>query len=153
MSIDHIFTNLDFTEDFEIRQEALNELNNRIMAGPIDGRNALSSYQYKSDDYQKKVIEATDETIRVVAPAGSGKTQTVINRVLYRIGQGIKPSRILVVTFDNAAATSLLNYLRDTKIEFPDLKISTLNSFGYWILREYFPGEYKPVIPDQSRPK
>jgi hypothetical protein len=40
----------------------------------------------------------------MVAPAGSGKTQTIINRVLARIQAGMRPSRVLVLTFDNSAA-------------------------------------------------
>lgn len=148
MSTDHIITDLDFTDDFEIRQQVLRDLEDRITTTSIDIRNALLSYTPNADNYQQMVIDAEAETIRVVAPAGSGKTQTVINRVLSQIRDGVNPSRILVVTFDNAAATSLTNHLNEIKIELSDLRISTLNSFGYWILREYFPKEFKPVIQD-----
>jgi len=66
---------------------------------------------------------------------------------MFRVKEGLNPSRILVVTFDNAAATSLLNHLKKIQIQLPKLRISTLNSFGYWVLREFFPKEFKEVIP------
>jgi len=43
MTVNHIFANLDFTEDFEIRKEVLGELENRIAAAPIDTRNAIQA--------------------------------------------------------------------------------------------------------------
>jgi DNA helicase-2/ATP-dependent DNA helicase PcrA len=145
----YIYTDLPFTQDFEIREEARQKLERRLSETPVDTREALAGYKPVADEHQQKVIEADQTTIRVVAPAGSGKTQSVINRILYRVQNGINPSRFLVLTFDNAAATSLnktLKTVAPTGVE--DLRITTLNAFGYSILREYVPNEYKPVIPD-----
>lgn len=33
------------------------------------------------DEFQRRVINATERSIRVVAPAGSGKTETLARRV------------------------------------------------------------------------
>ena len=152
MPEDHIFTSLEFTQDFQVRQQALEALEHRITEAPIDAREPLASYVPDADPHQRRVIEAGEATIRVVAPAGCGKTQTVINRVLTRVRNGINPARILVLTFDNAAATSLRTKLQDRLAaigtELSGLKISTLNAFGYSVLREYVPREFKLVIPD-----
>ena len=53
----------------------------------------------------------------MVAPAGSGKTQTIVERVLGRIAEGVPPSRILVLTFDRAARRSLVERLRSRSRE------------------------------------
>ena len=148
MSTSHIFTELDFTEDFEIRQGAVAELERRILNAPIDLRQSLESYNGQADSFQQKVIDASDTTIRVIAPAGSGKTQTVINRVISRVKKGTSPDRVLIVTFDNSAASALTNFLQKVQIRLPGLRISTLNAFGYWILRQYVPSEFKSIIPD-----
>src|SRR5262249_27747618 len=88
----------------------------------------------------------------LVAPAGSGKTQTVINRVLHSVKSGTRPERILCLTFDNSAAGALKEKISEqlgsnSQNEF---QITTLNSFGYRLLRELFPQEFKPVI-EQNR--
>jgi superfamily I DNA/RNA helicase len=59
------------------------------------------------DPDQQRVVTCRDRTIRVVAPAGAGKTRTVVERVLIRIRAGLDPQRILVLTFDNSAAAAL----------------------------------------------
>jgi len=144
------FADLDFIDFVEIREDLLKDLEQRTSQAPIDICDALASFLPKADDFQKKVIESTESTIRVVAAAGSGKTQTVINRVLIRIRNGLNPARILVLTFDKAAVSSLKTQLQhrlanlNTNIE--GLQISTLNSFGYRFLREHIPKEYKPII-------
>jgi len=147
MATENRYSDLDFIADFEVRQEKLSDLERRILSAPIDIQNALSNYQALSDSFQQKVIETKEPTVRMVAPAGSGKTQTVINRVIYRVRNGLNPSRILVLTFDNAAASSLRNHLASIKVELA-VRISTLNAFGYWVLREYVPQEFKEIIPD-----
>src|SRR5690606_10092065 len=65
------------------------------------------------DPYQQKVIDATERSIRVVAPAGSGKTETLARRVEERIRQGIPGHRILVLTFDRNAAESFRSKMRN----------------------------------------
>ena len=108
----HLFADLDFSEDFAIRDQALDQLKELVSAAPTDLRAALQAYVPRADKYQTRVIDVRDRTIRVVAPAGSGKTQTVVNRVIARIREGLRPNRFLVLTFDNAAAEALRNYLR-----------------------------------------
>lgn len=149
----HIFSNLDFTLNFEVRQQALDQLEYRLTQSTIDSREALASYVPDADQYQTRVIEAADRTIRVLAPAGSGKTQTVVNRVLWNMRNGLKANRMLVLTFDNAAGSSIVSKLNEqletATINLNDRPlVSTLNAFGYSILREFVPVEYRPVAPN-----
>lgn len=51
-------------------------------------------------DEQKKVILAADRAIVVNASAGSGKTTTIIIKMLYQINVlGVEPNSILAITF------------------------------------------------------
>jgi DNA helicase-2/ATP-dependent DNA helicase PcrA len=142
--------NLEFLESFELGRQAIQELEQRISRAPVDVRNALARYEPRADAHQRDVIDASGRTIRVVAPAGSGKTQTLVNRVLARVQAGTNPTRILALTFDNSAAESLRSKLReqldDLGVDVGGIRVSTLNAYGYSILREYFPSEFSPVV-------
>ncbi|HET6617479.1 MAG TPA: ATP-dependent helicase [Gemmatimonadota bacterium] len=102
------------------------------------------------DEHQRRVIECRARTIRMVAPAGSGKTQTIVERVLGRIAEGVPPSRILVLTFDRAARRSLVERLRsrsrERKIDAAACTVSTLNAFGASLLRRHAPEEAREVV-------
>jgi DNA helicase-2/ATP-dependent DNA helicase PcrA len=146
---------VDLSEDFQIREQVQAQLLRRITEAPIDTRAALSDYVPIADEHQHKVIRAEEKTVRLVAPAGSGKTQTVVNRVLHLLKNGHRTERILVLTFDTAAAKALLDRMAEetqrlgTSVR--SFNVSTLNSFGYGVLRECFPSEFKPVLTLQSR--
>ena len=142
--------------DFEVREEVFKKLRGKLLESPLEIRAALDAFKPLVDPYQEKVLQAAGNTIRVVAPAGSGKTQTMINRVVYRIKEGIRPDRILMLTFDNAAAKSALDKLNEQYGEInlgvrrPIVK--TLNAFGYQILKEHIEEEFFPIArPAQLR--
>jgi DNA helicase-2/ATP-dependent DNA helicase PcrA len=104
------------------------------------------------DEHQRRVIECRSRTLRVVAPAGSGKTQTIVERVLGRIEEGTPPERVLVLTFDRAARRSLLDRLesraRERGIDAAGTTISTLNAFGASMLRRHAPHEPREIADD-----
>lgn len=88
----------------------------------------------------------------MVAPAGSGKTQTIVERALGRIEEGAPASRILVLTFDRAARASLVERLaarsRERRIDATGCTISTLNAFGAALLRRHAPQEARGVVDE-----
>jgi len=104
------------------------------------------------DEHQRRVVECRARTIRMVAPAGSGKTQTIVERALGRIEEGAPASRILVLTFDRAARASLVERLasrsRERGIDATGCTISTLNAFGAALLRRHAPGEARGVVDE-----
>ena len=62
---------------------------------------------------QKRAITATDQSMAVIAGAGSGKTTVLINRCLEIIGDGHSElDRILAITFTEKAAAELKQRLR-----------------------------------------
>lgn len=158
LSVNHVASDFDleFSEDFEIRADALTLLQERIRSAPISTQAALSTFRPVADRFQQQVIDCTDRTIRLVAPAGSGKTQTMINRVLTRIKGGVAPDRILLLTFDKSAAGSLKHTLASnvahiestvgTQVDVGGVNISTLNAFGYGLLREFQPDQARSVV-------
>ena len=56
---------------------------------------------------QRRAAESPARALAVVAGPGTGKTFTLVERIVYLLGQGAKPSHITAVTFTNQAAREL----------------------------------------------
>jgi DNA helicase-2/ATP-dependent DNA helicase PcrA len=87
------------------------------------------------DEDQMRFCEADGQLIRLLAPAGCGKTHSLLWRCLFQLRQtkDEKP-KFLVFTFTRAARDELMDRLRSDG-HFHDLRdctrVSTLNSWGY----------------------
>ncbi len=95
---------------------------------------------HEPDTWQQAVIASPERSIRVLAPAGSGKTETLARRVGARIAAGVPPRRILILTFDNQAKGAFQRTLQRLGVDGP-VEIRTLNAFGLRILTQEFPNE------------
>jgi superfamily I DNA/RNA helicase len=100
---------------------------------------AASPAIHEPDQYQRAVIASRERSIRVLAPAGSGKTETLARRVGALIESGVPARRILILTFDNQAKVSFQRSLQRLGVT-GNVEIRTLNAFGLRILTELFPG-------------
>ena len=87
------------------------------------------------DSSQRAFVEAPiAQNIRLLAPAGCGKTLCLLHRCKYIAERSERPQRFLIVTFTRAARDELKARLTDDR-EFAGIRdlaeISTLNSWGY----------------------
>lgn len=57
---------------------------------------------------QLAVVQKGDGPCLVLAGAGSGKTRTLVYRVVYLLDRGVKPQNIMLLTFTNKAAKEML---------------------------------------------
>lgn len=80
---------------------------------------------------QRNAASHLDGPAIVVAPAGSGKTRVIEERVRLLIASGVEPSRICVVSFTNAA----VNEVKDRLLAHPEVVCQTLNKFASDIVR------------------
>lgn len=120
--------------------------------------------KYKPTDEQKNAV-FTDGRVIVSAAAGSGKTSTLIRRIIYKITKGVPLSRMLILVYNNAAADELYEGLHEKLFEaactaegdiadlfrreldrLPFASIGTIHSFCQTLIREHF--EKLGVSPD-----
>jgi len=142
-----ISLNDEFAE-FDIREELERQLDERLNSTDLDARPALSTFEPVADDDKLSPIHHRGEIFRLAAPAGSGKTQTIVNRVLHSRNR-LKPQRILCLTFDNSATRALREKITEqlgSQGASHHFQVTTLNAFGYMILEENFPNEFKSII-------
>jgi DNA helicase II / ATP-dependent DNA helicase PcrA len=90
------------------------------------------------DPSQARAAAHRDRPLQLQAGPGTGKTRTLVLRVLSLLEQGIDPAAILILTFSNRAAAELSERLSAHVPEAaPRLWIGTFHAFGLDLLRRY----------------
>lgn len=88
---------------------------------------------------QKEAVTHGQGPLLIIAGAGTGKTKVITHRIAYLIGsKSAKPEEILAVTFTEKAANEMeerVDLLIPYSYSF--VEISTFNSFGERVLRNY----------------
>ncbi len=89
------------------------------------------------NETQQQVITHVDGPIMVLAGAGSGKTRTLVSRIIYLLeDKGISPYRVLAMTFSNKAAREMRERIAaEVKFDIGTLQITTFHSFCARLLR------------------
>ena len=89
---------------------------------------------------QRAAVEHIEGPSLVLAGAGSGKTRVLTSKIAYLVSQGVKPWRILAVTFTNKAAREMASRV-EKLLDMPtrDLWIGTFHSICVRILRREAP--------------
>lgn len=95
------------------------------------------------DPEQRAAATLPDGPAQIIAPAGSGKTTTLVTRLGFLVAGGVPPERICVVTFNRDAAGELQARVRDRLGPFlpgaEQIEIRTLHALARQILLERSP--------------
>jgi DNA helicase-2/ATP-dependent DNA helicase PcrA len=88
------------------------------------------------NEQQQAVLRQLYGTLLVLAPAGTGKTRIMANRLAAVIADGMAPGSTLGVTFTNRAAEQMRIAVRDAcGAVATDCRIQTFHSLCAWMLR------------------
>lgn len=92
------------------------------------------------NERQKLAVTSPRQPILLIAGPGTGKTRTLIARIIYEIeNHKINPEQILTLTFSNKAAGEIQNRLESVlKNTSEKLRIATFHSFCLDILRKNY---------------
>ena len=119
-------------------------------SSPVEKKSIKSNLNSEQQD----VVEYQDGTSLILAGPGTGKTKTLVSKIIYLMNEiGVKPGSILAITFTNKAADEIRERiaLEVNKTTAEKLNIHTFHSFGLKILQENRP--YKPTIIDENEQK
>jgi len=104
---------------------------------------ATAHVQADLDAAQRAAVEHAAGALRVLAPAGSGKTKTMINRVGALVAAGVPPGSILVLAFNTKAAEQLEERLAGLGVpttrriaDAGGVHCATFNAFGHRYQRQ-----------------
>jgi hypothetical protein len=92
-------------------------------------------------EQQQHLVEASASArILVTAPAGSGKTLSLIHRLAHLVDEeGLAPSEILVLSFTQAAVREVRRRLSVTGGDAAHVEVRTFDSYATWLLSEVAP--------------
>lgn len=119
-----------------IRQQVLDAL----LLPPMESEITESSPARLSrpDPSQDRAAAHRGSAYQLQAGPGTGKTRTLVKRVISLIAEGIDPSAILVLTFSNRAAGELTDRLTAAVPDSaPQIWIGTFHAFGLDLIRRY----------------
>jgi DNA helicase-2/ATP-dependent DNA helicase PcrA len=90
------------------------------------------------DEFQTTAAQVPEGPQMLEAGPGTGKTRTLIGRVLWLLTQGVKAENILILTFSNKAADELRQRVKRFAPEESNLiEVETFHSFGLQLLRKH----------------
>ncbi|MDA8118997.1 MAG: ATP-dependent DNA helicase [Gammaproteobacteria bacterium] len=105
---------------------------------------SATALQSKANPQQLEAILATEGPVLIIAGPGSGKTFTLVERIVYLITKkGVAPESLFVVTFTDKAAreltTRISNRLTDLGIKFNlnEMYLGTFHSICLRLLEDY----------------
>ncbi len=90
------------------------------------------------DPSQQEAAHVRRGPLLLEAGPGTGKTRTLVGRIVYLLEQGVPPTAILVLTFSNRAAEEMRLRVAEAKPEDASrIWIGTFHAFGLELLRRY----------------
>ncbi len=94
--------------------------------------------KHKPNERQQQCIDTINGKVMVLAGPGTGKTFTVTKRIARMLADGIKPNKILCLTFSDAAASEMKTRLNnEAGIIASAVNIYTYHSFCNEIIKMY----------------
>jgi len=88
------------------------------------------------DDEKKAAIRTIEGPLLIIAGPGSGKTKTLVERVVHLVSTGVEPTAIMVATFTEKAAAELVTRISNRLLEL-NLKVN-LNEMWVGTLHSMF---------------
>ncbi|MGL2889074.1 ATP-dependent helicase [Helicobacter pylori] len=88
---------------------------------------------------QQKAAKALKGYNLVIASAGTGKTSTIVGRILHLLDNGIKPEEILLLTFTNKASNEMIARVAKYSKLSSKIEAGTFHAVAYRYLKEHYP--------------
>lgn len=91
------------------------------------------------DESQRAAAHSAHTPMLVAAGPGTGKTRTLVGRILHLLDEGVAPDKIVALTFSNKAGEEMWERVeRLAPDAAPKIWIGTFHAFGLEVLRRYW---------------
>jgi superfamily I DNA/RNA helicase len=101
------------------------------------------------DESQSAAAHSAQTPLLVAAGPGTGKTRTLVGRLLYLLHEGTPPDKIVALTFSNKAGEEMRQRIeRLAPDAAPKIWIGTFHAFGLELLRRYW---QQAALPPHAR--
>ncbi|NLP11553.1 ATP-dependent helicase [bacterium] len=115
----------------------------QLQRTPLQKKSTALALDEDLDEAQVNAIRQLYGPVRVLAPAGSGKTKTLINRIIHLVNEGVAAHRILALAFNKKAAQEMVERLAQRgvaiagNLDEEGVTVRTFHALGYEILRRH----------------
>ncbi len=104
----------------------------------VEQPHVASRYVDELNAEQLAVVEYAHQPLLVLAGAGSGKTRALTYRVAHMIDRGVRPNDIVLLTFTNRAARSMIERVESIiGMQAHHVQAGTFHSLAHRYLRQY----------------
>lgn len=118
-----------------VRQQLFDAL---LLPASIEEESCTPALPSRPDTSQERAAAHRGSAFQLQAGPGTGKTRTLVQRVLSLLSEGVDAASILVLTFSNRAAGELAERLAAAAPEAaPRIWIGTFHAFGLDLVRRY----------------
>lgn len=114
---------------------------------PPQDSKAAATPAPKPDPSQDAAAAHRGSPFLLQAGPGTGKTRTLVKRVLSLLAEGREPAALLVLTFSNRAAGELLERLDSETPSASEIWVGTFHAFGLDLIRRYHDRLALPADP------
>jgi superfamily I DNA/RNA helicase len=106
---------------------------------PVMGEAPKKTRENKKNDIQLSAVKHRELPYMLEAGPGTGKTQTLIARLISLLDEGVDPRCILVLTFSNKAAGEIAQRIAEVNpAAAAAMWIGTFHAFGLDLLRRFY---------------
>ncbi len=110
---------------------------------------ALDAAALTLDESQRAAAHSAHTPLLVAAGPGTGKTRTLVGRILHLLDESIAPDKIVALTFSNKAGEEMRERVeRLAPDAAPKIWIGTFHAFGLELLRRYW---QQAALPPRAR--
>ncbi len=109
--------------------------------------------KFTANDSQSQAICHPPAPLMIIAGAGTGKTTTLLHRIIYLLEHfGIAPENLLAITYTEKAAEELKDRIvKEVSTKTDTLIVGTFHAFCYAVVKEFgFSADTQPSLIDEG---
>ena len=118
------------------------EIKEEEQSTPKENKDRFKKEHLKANPVQQQIANHTEGPVLVIAGPGSGKTKTLVDRIVNLVKKGVEPESIMVGTFTEKAAKELITRISNrlledgVKVNLNEMYVGTLHSIFLRFLEE-----------------